>query len=120
MMRSATAFFPPSMITFMNLDSSTDPNFGSGSTSRLGTSRRRGMGPSSFQIFSWRPPGSSLLEGPQPRVLHLLGGLDRAGRDLPRGGRHAGLARRRLPRVQAFFGRLAPYFERDCLRSLTP
>src|SRR5690606_2062660 len=43
MMRSATAFLPPSMITFMNLDSSTLPYFGSGRISRLGTSRRRGI-----------------------------------------------------------------------------
>src|SRR3990167_9382996 len=53
MMRSATAFLPPSMITFMNLDSSTLPNLGSGRISRLGTSRRRGI----FYLylcFSWR------------------------------------------------------------------
>src|SRR5450759_2135686 len=43
MMRSATAFLPPSMITFMNLDNSTLPNLGSGRISRLGTSRRRGI-----------------------------------------------------------------------------
>src|SRR3990167_3385176 len=43
MMRSATAFLPDSMITFMNLDRSTDPNLGSGRISRLGTSRRRGI-----------------------------------------------------------------------------
>src|SRR5574341_1085939 len=43
MMRSATAFLPDSMITFMNLDRSTLPHFGSGRISRLGTSRRRGI-----------------------------------------------------------------------------
>src|SRR3978361_296046 len=43
MMRSATAFLPDSMITFMNLERSTEPNFGSGRMSRLGTSRRRGI-----------------------------------------------------------------------------
>src|SRR2546427_10320989 len=43
MMRSATAFLPDSMTTFMNLDRSTEPNFGSGRISRLGTSRRRGI-----------------------------------------------------------------------------
>src|SRR4051794_12979056 len=43
MMRSAIAFLPDSMITFMNLDRSTEPNFGSGRMSRLGTSRRRGI-----------------------------------------------------------------------------
>src|SRR5919206_2762036 len=43
MMRSATAFLPDSMMTFMNLDRSIEPNFGSGRISRLGTSRRRGI-----------------------------------------------------------------------------
>jgi len=43
MMRSATAFLPDSMITFMNLDRSMEPYLGSGRISRLGTSRRRGM-----------------------------------------------------------------------------
>src|ERR1700694_6034723 len=43
MIRSATAFLPDSMMTFMNLDRSTEPNFGSGRMSRLGTSRRRGI-----------------------------------------------------------------------------
>src|ERR1700712_2280218 len=43
MMRSAIAFLPDSMMTFMNLDRSTEPNFGSGRMSRLGTSRRRGI-----------------------------------------------------------------------------
>src|SRR5436190_13015258 len=43
MIRSAMAFLPDSMITFMNLDRSTEPNFGSGRMSRLGTSRRRGI-----------------------------------------------------------------------------
>src|SRR3546814_8890081 len=42
-MRSATAFLPSSMTTFMNLASSTLPNLGSGRISRLDTSRRRGM-----------------------------------------------------------------------------
>src|SRR3982750_186557 len=48
MMRSATAFLPDSMITFMNLERSTEPNLGSGRMSRLGTSRRRGM-----TLFLW-------------------------------------------------------------------
>src|SRR3954463_15029843 len=43
MMRSAMAFLPDSLMTFMNLDRSTEPNFGSGRMSRLGTSRRRGI-----------------------------------------------------------------------------
>src|SRR5512139_3058526 len=53
MMRSATAFLPPSMITFMNLERSTLPNFGSGRISRLGTSRRRGI--FHLNCFSWHP-----------------------------------------------------------------
>src|SRR5678815_1815821 len=57
MMRSATAFLPDSMITFMNLDRSTEPNFGSGRMSRLGTSRRRGIS---------RSPFSSVDAGPKP------------------------------------------------------
>src|SRR6185436_5758435 len=59
MMRSATAFLPDSMMTFMNLDRSTLPNFGSGRISRLGTSRRRGMD-SSFNASvgqGFRPAG---------------------------------------------------------------
>src|SRR6218665_728790 len=43
MMRSATAFLPDSITTFMNFERSTLPNFGSGRISRLGTSRRRGI-----------------------------------------------------------------------------
>src|ERR1700712_1415661 len=52
-MRSATAFLPPCMMTFMNLARSTLPYLGSGRISRLGTSRRRGM--VSPLCFSWRP-----------------------------------------------------------------
>src|SRR3954467_5170649 len=55
MMRSATAFLPPCMMTFMNLASSTLPYLGSGRISRLGTSRRRGI----FHLltcFSWLFP----------------------------------------------------------------
>src|ERR1700712_4857814 len=103
MMRSATAFLPDSMITFMNLERSTEPNFGSGRMSRLGTSRRRGIAlPSLLQLAagdaraSKGHPGLHLLEqparGPAPFALESY----------------------------AFFGRLAPYLERDCLRSLTP
>src|SRR6187402_1522946 len=52
MMRSAIAFLPPCMMTFMNLASSMLPYLGSGRISRLGTSRRRGM--VSPLCFSWR------------------------------------------------------------------
>src|SRR5664279_876646 len=61
MMRSATAFLPDSITTFMNFERSTDPNLGSGRISRLGTSRRRGMVfPSSASVGARhraRPPG---------------------------------------------------------------
>src|SRR5256885_8781533 len=65
MMRSATAFLPPSMITFMNLDSSTLPNLGSGRISRLGTSRRRG-------IFYRSEEHTSELQSPCNLVCRLL------------------------------------------------
>src|ERR1043165_7067941 len=75
MMRSAMAFLPDSMITFMNLDRSTEPNFGSGRMSRLGTSRRRGI--SLFLLlqlartFSWCAPRTTRY-----RAIHLLGKPD--------------------------------------------
>src|ERR1035437_9614155 len=75
MMRSATAFLPPSMITFMNLDNSTLPNLGSGRISRLGTSRRRGIF-SPLNCFSWRlatpqkPFGFYLLDPQRVTTLH--------------------------------------------------
>src|SRR5215204_3522243 len=50
MMRSATAFLPDSMITFMNFERWTEPNLGSGRMSRLGTSRRRGISFPSVQL----------------------------------------------------------------------
>src|SRR5690349_19866347 len=52
-MRSAIAFLPPCMMTFMNLASSTLPYLGSGRISRLGTSRRRGI--STLQFASAGP-----------------------------------------------------------------
>src|SRR5512145_2890681 len=104
MIRSATAFLPDSMITFMNFERSTEPNFGSGRISRLGTSRRRGMGVflPSFQLVQALGPH---LEGP------IDPSLTRQARKpaCPRASR----ARRPasfLP--QAFLGLLAPYFER--------
>src|SRR3954470_5415988 len=52
-MRSAIAFLPPCMMTFMNLASSTLPYLGSGRISRLGTSRRRGISLHLSICFSW-------------------------------------------------------------------
>src|SRR6478609_9635088 len=117
MMRSATAFLPDSMMTFMNLDRSTEPNLGSGRMSRLGTSRRRGI--SLFLLLQLalasRTPG-------QPQDCPLT--RRPAGRHKARTRHGAGhrVDGAGWPRTKAyaFFGRLAPYFERDCLRSLTP
>src|SRR5512141_1274305 len=91
-MFSATDFLPRVITTFMNLASSTFPNFGSGRISRFGTSRRRGMA----------------------RVLDQILVSARGGRT--GGGLVGGSRRRRYAAV----GFLAPYFERACLRSLTP
>src|SRR5437870_1520983 len=86
MMRSATAFLPDSMITFMNLESSTEPNFGSGRMSRLGTSRRRGMTLFlRFQLAPGSDPGAAAvtgLDGSSHRTDHLLGSAS-TDRDAP-------------------------------------
>src|SRR5436305_13085830 len=66
MILSATAFLPDSMMTFMNLDRSTEPNLGSGRMSRLGTSRRRGI--SLFLLLQLAP--ASRTPG-QPRDCPL-------------------------------------------------
>src|SRR5688572_31109155 len=63
MIDSAIAFLPDSMTTFMNFERSTEPNFGSGRISRLGTSRRRGMESSLFR-FQLGAPFGTRLEGP--------------------------------------------------------
>src|SRR5262245_17827402 len=107
-MRSATAFLPSSMMTLTNLVRSELLNFGSGRISRLGTSRRRGI---DFLLSS---------------VVAPVRLNDSGHRMQPHG---AGLRLTRPPMCgrnlefqlgQLAFGRLAPYFERDCLRSLTP
>src|SRR5215213_8796066 len=93
-MPSATDFLPSSMTEFMNFDRTMSPNLGSGRISRFSGRRRRDIG----LFLSLQPvpelgaPSKWYFEGnPRP-------GLTRAG----------------------YFGRLAPYLERDCLRSLTP
>src|SRR5690606_42033518 len=55
-MRSATAFLPSSIMTLTNLETSTLPYSGSGTLSRLGTSRRRGM--FHLTVFSARGPAA--------------------------------------------------------------
>src|SRR5512139_2343405 len=82
MMFSAMAFLPDSMITFMNLESSTEPNFGSGRISRLGTSRRRGI--SIFLLLQLARAFTRTAKGQQ--TLHLLAGrTDRRRRPEGRG-----------------------------------
>src|SRR5574343_1328597 len=116
MMRSATAFLPPSMITFMHLESSTLPNLGSGRISRLGTSRRRGMFTPQI-CFSWR----LFRHRENPARFSLT----RPDADMALWGHYAqhGLPAGRTPNNKSNYfalGRLAPYLERDCLRSFTP
>src|SRR5574337_251955 len=90
MMRSATAFLPDSMMTFMNLDRSTEPYFGSGRISRLGTSRRRGMKTSFLRISAGRlhcrRPRPTIRVGHLLRPLHPRKRLERPSR----AGRSAG------------------------------
>src|SRR6476620_630503 len=116
-MRSAIAFLPPCMITFMNLASSTLPNLGSGRISRLGTSRRRGIF-SPLQLLQLAFP----LRGPEGHPTFAYS--THAGHSAPRVTTLTQPARLdstdKLRNYQAFFGRLAPYLERDCLRSFTP
>ena len=85
----------------MNLVSSTLPNLGSGSTSRLGTSLRLGI-LISFNLFSWVNSHEYPIEYSLTRPLFSLGG------------------RRAYLSPDNYLGRLAPYLERACLRSLTP
>src|SRR6476620_7101173 len=74
MMRSATAFLPDSITTFMNFERSTDPNLGSGRISRLGTSRRRGMVfPSVLQLASDARRPSARAATLSNGATHLLG-----------------------------------------------
>src|SRR6476620_10479989 len=111
MMFSATDFLPDSIRVLTNLATSTLPNFGSGRISRLGTSRRRGISiPFDLQlscsaIFAARPR-------PAMQTDHLL---DPLGADTCSTG-----LRRKFDYFLPDLARLAPYFERACLRSLTP
>src|SRR5574337_453572 len=114
MMRSATAFLPPSMITFMNLDSSTLPNLGSGRISRLGTSRRRGIFPL-YLCFSWHHFRHRESHQDSHLLYPHIGSLRCIS--APRGIQH--LVQRNA-RAYLALGFLAPYLERACLRSLTP
>src|SRR6476661_2110640 len=110
MMFSATDFLPDSIRTLTNLATSTLPNLGSGRISRFGTSRRRGIGiPFDLQL------SRRLIFSACPRMailtIHLLDPFG-ADSDPPCGGIH-------IDYFFAALARLAPYFERACLRSLT-
>src|SRR5215207_3197886 len=104
MMRSATAFLPPCMMTFMNLASSTLPYLGSGRISRLGTSRRRGI----FHLFNllqlacpFREPRGSW----DPRLLDPHGQF-RASGHYAHTACQGWTSTDKLQTYQAFFGRL--------------
>src|SRR5450830_36994 len=112
MMFSATDFLPDNIRTLTNLATSWLPNFGSGRISRLGTSRRRGISiPFSLQL---RVQDKSLLPLADGHHSHPL--------TRPITDRHisSGLNPTKKNYFLAALARLAPYFERACLRSLTP
>src|ERR1700760_3564655 len=90
MMRSAADFLPLFMMTFMNLASMSLLNFGSGRMVRTGACERRDI---SDSLYGLRP-------------------------DCPHASRSARTAN--IKKKLHFFGRFAPYLERDCLRSVTP
>src|SRR5262245_19553027 len=94
-MRSATAFLPRVISTLTNLDTSTLLNLGSGRISRFEISLRRGI--SFGKGETGRGKGQDLR---LPTVITRL--------------------RSPLEKGQAGFARFEPYFERPCLRSLTP
>src|ERR1700759_3307045 len=101
-MPSATDFFPAYITEFMNLVMMMFPNFGSGSTSRFSAEWRRDICLSFLVMAGLVPPIHDLIPCSGPRVS-----LRSPGDDL----RYAPVT---------YFGRLAPYFERRCLRFLTP
>src|SRR5688572_24367508 len=101
MMRSATAFLPDSMTTFMNLDRSTEPNFGSGRISRLGTSRRRGMGLFLLLLQLARTFDPHLGGHAGPPLTRQAGGLPRSNASSLLGPLGAVLGARLLPVLHA-------------------
>src|SRR5450631_1532337 len=92
MIRSAADFLPLCMTTFMNLASMSLWNLGSGRMTRIGACARRDI----VTSYGLRP-GSRGVRASCVHAVHTNGDL-------------------RLH----FFGRLAPYLERLCLRSATP
>src|SRR5690606_1579770 len=109
MMFSATDFLPDSIRTLTNFATSTLPNFGSGRISRFGTSRRRGISiPFHLQLSARQ----RLVVDSRTAIIaiHLLGPS----------GTNTCSAKAEFDYFLAAFARFAPYFERACLRSLTP
>jgi len=54
------------------------------------------------------------------QLLHSFGRRNALSFPWPGGSAATAAARQKAPRDQVVLGRLAPYLERDCLRSLTP
>src|SRR3954452_11525545 len=105
-MPSATDFLPSSMMLFMNFDSTTSPNFGSGRISRFSGRRRRDI----YLILLL----FSLVRNPSGAYFFTFPGEGRDPGYRPSPGLYAGL------RPLGHFGRLAPYLKRLWRRSLTP
>src|SRR5881409_2745725 len=104
-MPSATDFFPSSMTLFMNFDRTMSPNFGSGRISRFSGRRRRDIG-SSFSLQPGPEPVRGLLRGRHP-------GLDPGSTFFSDVRQEEGGPRIKSGVTGGYFGRLAPYLERD-------
>src|SRR5216683_1674840 len=105
-MPSATDFLPAYITEFMNFVMMMFPNFGSGCTSRFSAEWRRDI--LSFLRHGRACPG-------HPRLNSLI---QIPGSHFVRPGMTIA-ALRSLDHLN-YLGRLAPYFERRCLRFLTP
>src|SRR5690349_20597470 len=104
-MPSAVLFLPCHIMELTNFVTRSDPYTGSGSTFRLAMYPFRGISASS----SWLLAVSSQLSALSP-IFSLQNSWPLFGRRLKSDDR-------RLPYA---LGRLAPYFERLCLRPATP
>src|SRR4051794_20829281 len=105
-MFSATDFLPSYMTEFMNLVRTTSPYLASGMISRFSALWRRDIA-RSVQVFE------KGLVRPAQAALSVWAGDILAGQAI-----RSWCAKTSVGR--AYFGRLAPYFERRCLRFLTP
>src|SRR5436190_5210902 len=130
MMRSATDFLPLSISMLMNLATSTFMCFGSGRISRFGISLRLGISSPRPKVQSdfWpvlATAGSRAEPGDSTRQIHSI---RRRFRHRMFDDRADDSTRHFNPRADDFgatvqrhqdLGFFAPYFDRDCLRSLT-